>query len=194
MTDVTSPQRILLVDDELDVVRALEFRLQAAGFEVVTATNGAEALERIGEQPVDLILSDFMMPEMNGIELTRTIKANPRFSDTKVMLFSANSDPEFRQRAKELGAVDYLPKTLGAVKLLDKIRAQVEGNQHSARAAAAVAASHMRETASLARTLSDMLHLVRSSGPLSEPALFALNSAQRVADDILKLAEAQGGQ
>ncbi|MCB1021300.1 MAG: response regulator [Bryobacterales bacterium] len=191
---MSAPQRILVVDDESDIVRTLQFRLQAAGFEVVTATNGTEALARISEQPVDLILSDFMMPEMNGIELTRTIKANPRFSDTKVMLFSANSDPEFRQRAKELGAIDYLPKTLGAVGLLDKIRAQIEGEHRHSGAAVAVAASRMREMASLARSLSDMLHLARSSGPLSEPALFALNSAQRVADDMTKIAEGEEAQ
>lgn len=188
MTDLSTQSRILLVDDESDIVRTLQFRLQAAGFDVLTATNGAEALQMLGDQPVDLILSDFMMPEMNGIELTRTVKANPRFCDTKVMLFSCNSDPEFRQRAKELGAVDYLPKTLGATGLLDKIRAQVDGAQGYGGGAAA----RLREVASLARSLSDMLHLVRSSGPVSEPALFALESAQRVADDIVHLTEGGG--
>jgi CheY-like chemotaxis protein len=139
----------------------------------------------MSEQPIDLILSDFMMPEMNGIELTRTVKSNPRYCDTKVMLFSCNGDPEFRQRAKELGAIDYLPKTLGASALLDKICAQVGGDGAEPRGGG----SRSAEIASLARSLTDMLHLARSAGTLSEPALFALESAQRVADDILRLSE-----
>ena len=186
MTDLTTQSRILLVDDESDIVRTLQFRLQAAGFDVITASNGAEALQKLDDQPIDLILSDFMMPEMNGIELTRTIKANPRWSDTKVLLFSCNGDPEFRKRAKELGAIDYLPKSLGAGALLDKICAQVDHGEPSAQDQAA---GRQRELASLARSLSDMLHLARSAGTLSEPSLFALESAQRVADDILRLAE-----
>lgn len=190
MTTV-SPARILLVDDESDIVRTLQFRLQAAGFEVLTAANGAQAVEMIGEEPVDLILSDFMMPEMNGIELTRTVKSNPRWFDTKVMLFSCNGDPEFRKRAIELGAVDYVSKTIGAGAILDKIRAHV-GDCRPVRNQAArpdPPAARGSEIRSLARSLSDMLYLVRSTGALSEPALFALDSAQRVADDIVRLAE-----
>ena len=190
--------RILLVDDESDIVRTLQFRLQAAGFEVLTAENGAQALEMMGREPVDLILSDFMMPEMNGIELTRTIKENPRWFQTKVMLFSCNGDPEFRKRAIELGAIDYLPKTLGANAILDKICAQVgdcpptQQRQAPATAGAptpAAGAVASAELLSLVRSLSDMLHLARSTGGMSEPALFALDSAQRVADDIVRLAE-----
>lgn len=190
MTPVT-PARILLVDDESDIVRTLQFRLQAAGYEVLTAANGAEAMEMINDEPVDLILSDFMMPEMNGIELTRTIRSNPRWFDTKVMLFSCNGDPEFRQRAIELGAVDYLPKTLGATAILEKISAQVGGRESAERGGgrSEAAAGRQAEIASLARSLSDMLHLARSTGGLSEPGLFALDSAQRVADDIVRLAE-----
>jgi CheY-like chemotaxis protein len=190
MTTVTQG-RILLVDDETDIMRTLQFRLQAVGFDVATASNGAEALQRLADQPFDLILSDFMMPEMNGIELTRTVKANPRWCDTKVLLFSCNGDPEFRQRAKQLGAVDYLPKTLGASALLEKICAQVGGCGESAKVEPPPV--RLAEMASLARSLSDMLHLARSAGNLGEPALFALDSAQRVADDIVRLAE-EGGR
>ena len=187
MTTVT-PARILLVDDESDIVRTLQFRLQAAGFEVLTADNGAQALEMMSDQPVDLILSDFMMPEMNGIELTRTIKANPRWFGTKIMLFSCNGDPEFRRRAIELGAVDYLQKSMGAPAILEKIAAQVGVPRQSAPTPAA-ASPNPTEIASLARSLADMLHLARTTGGLHEPAVFALDSAQRVADDILRLVE-----
>lgn len=184
-----APTRILLVDDESDIVRTLQFRLQAAGYEVLTAANGAEALEMMREEPVDLILSDFMMPEMNGIELTRTIKSSPRWFGTKVMLFSCNGDPEFRQRAIELGAVDYLPKTLGATSIIERIEEQVGAARAQQPSSGAAAAARHVEIGSLARSLSDILQLARSTGGLSEPGLFALDSAQRVADDIVRLAE-----
>jgi len=191
---IVPPARILLVDDESDIVRTLQFRLQAAGFEVLAAANGAEAMEMINDEPVDLVLSDFMMPEMNGIELTRNIKSNPRLFETKVLLFSCNADPEFRQRAIELGAVDYLPKTIGATEMLDKICALLGGGEQPPRPPQAAAPPPARqvELASLARSLSDMLHLARTTGGLSEPALFALDSAQRVAEDIVRLAESGG--
>jgi CheY-like chemotaxis protein len=189
MTTV-SPTRILLVDDESDIVRTLQFRLQAAGFEVLTAADGAQAVEMLSDEPVDLILSDFMMPEMNGIELTRTVKSNPRWFDTKVMLFSCNGDPEFRKRAIELGAVDYVSKTLGAGAILDKICALVGDCKPAPRATPRPEPSAARpEIRALARSLSDVLHLARSTGGVTEPALFALDSAQRIAEDIVRLAE-----
>ena len=106
--------RVLIVDDEEDVVAALQFRLASAGYEVFAASDGAEALEVLKRETVDLVRADFMMPEINGLELTRLVKANPHWFETQIVLFSCNSEPEFRNRALELGAIDYLPKTGGA--------------------------------------------------------------------------------
>ena len=112
---------ILIVDDEEDVVSALKFRLAMSGCEVLTAANGAQALEILREKTVNLVLADFMMPELNGLELTRLVKAHPKWFETKVLLFSCNIEPQYRQRAMELGAVDYLPKTDGANAIVNRV-------------------------------------------------------------------------
>ena len=88
--------KVLIVDDEEDVVAALQFRLATAGYEVLAASHGAEALEVLKREAVDLVLADFMMPEINGLELTRLVKANPNWHETQIVLFSCNSEPEFR--------------------------------------------------------------------------------------------------
>ena len=113
--------KVLIVDDEEDVVAALQFRLATAGYEVLAASNGAEALEVLKREAVDLVLADFMMPEINGLELTRLVKANPNWFETRIVLFSCNSEPEFRKRALELGALDYLPKTDGANSIVARV-------------------------------------------------------------------------
>lgn len=194
------PSSILLVDDEPDVVQTLGYRLQAAGYDVTTAVNGEEALEVMRRQDVDLVLADFMMPEMNGIELTRTIKAHPKWFGTKILLFSANSDPEFRRRALELGALDYLPKTLGANQILEKVYDEVRPHPGFAdeakkpRAEPADNAAVVQEAVfkgqlkALARSLNDVLQIARRTGEVSDATAFALDSAQRLSDEILELA------
>ena len=135
---------ILIVDDEEDVVSALKFRLAMSGCEVLTAANGAQALEILREKPVNLVLADFMMPELNGLELTRMVKAHPKWFETKVLLFSCNIEPQYRQRAMELGAVDYLPKTDGANAIVNRVYEILEIDElEAAPAPAAAAASHV---------------------------------------------------
>ena len=70
--------KVLIVDDEQDVIAALQFRLTTAGYEVITAENGAAALEVIRDANVDLVLADFMMPEINGLELTPPRQGGPQ--------------------------------------------------------------------------------------------------------------------
>ena len=199
---MAQPSSILLVDDEPDIVQTLGYRLQAAGYEVTTATNGEEALDILRRQDVDLVLADFMMPEMNGIELTRTIKAHPKWFGTKVLLFSANSDPEFRRRAIELGALDYLPKTLGANQILERVYDQVrphrvfQGPGPSQDQENISAVEHVvfkGQLKSLARSLHDVLQIARRTGEIQDATAFALDSAQRLAEEILELAEVGEG-
>ena len=106
--------RILIVDDEPDVIQALRFRLEAAGYVVHTASNGQEALDRLAAGRVDLILADFMMPVINGLELAEIVQQEPACSATKVVLFSCHADARARARAREAGALDYLLKMDGA--------------------------------------------------------------------------------
>ena len=197
---MASSSTILLVDDEPDITQTLSYRLEAAGYDVITAANGEEALEVMRRQDVDLVLADFMMPEMNGIELTRNIKAHPQWFSTKVLLFSCNGDPEFRERALKFGALDYLPKALGANRILDRVYDQVRPQKAfddgppaspTSPASKPVDTGVFQQAAALARSLSDMLHLARATGELPESTSFALDSAQRLAAELLELMQAR---
>ncbi len=183
---------ILIVDDEEDVVSALKFRLGVSGCEVLTASNGAQALEILREKPVNLVLADFMMPELNGLELTRMVKAHPKWFETKVLLFSCNIEPQYRQRALELGALDYLPKTDGANAIVSRVYEILELDEPEAKAAPAAAvagAPSYAELRSLAQSLIDVLRLAGMPEGLPSSTQYALDSASRIADDIRSVAE-----
>ena len=192
---------ILIVDDEEDVVSALQFRLTMAGCDIITAPNGAEALRVLQRQKIDLILADFMMPEVNGMELTRLVKAKPEWSETKIMLFSCNVEPEHRRRALELGAADYIHKTKGANAIVKRVyellaleadepqRGSAEDGQPRAGKPSARA-----QLQSLCLSLIDILHLAAPPENLPETTRYALDSARRVAADIRLLAEVPGAR
>jgi CheY-like chemotaxis protein len=177
---------ILIVDDEEDVVSALKFRLAKSGCDILTAANGAQALDILREKRVDLVLADFMMPELNGLELTRMVKAHPQWFETKVLLFSCNIEPQYRQRALELGAVDYLPKTDGANAIVSRVYEilDVDPSQATPPESAPPISSQLL---SLSQSLIDLLRLAGMPHNLPESTQYALDSALRIADDIQRL-------
>ena len=116
-----SRRRVLIVDDDAPFLELLQLCFAKANFDVILASNGAEALKILFEsEPPDLVLADFMMPEVNGIELVRHLKASAKLFDTPVVLMSSNVDTEFRKRALDLGASAYLLKTEGAHAIAEK--------------------------------------------------------------------------
>ena len=187
--------RVLIVDDEEDVVASIQFRLSAAGYEVVTAGNGAEALDVMKRSDVDLVLADFMMPEVNGLELTRLVKTDPKLFEVKILLFSCNTEPEFRRRAIELGAIDYLAKSDGASSIVSRVRDVVgpkhptagEGDPSAGGDGEAALRSHVK---ALARNLADVLHLAQMEKDMPQSTQYAIDSANRIAEDMLNLADA----
>ena len=100
--------KILIVDDEPNIVISLEFLMKKEGFEVAVANDGEEALAKAASFAPDLMLLDVMMPEMDGYEVMRLLKADERTSHVPVVLLTALDDPE--STARELGADGYLPK------------------------------------------------------------------------------------
>jgi CheY-like chemotaxis protein len=123
-----SRRRVLIVDDDAPFLKLLQLCFAKANFDVSLATNGDEAFKILLEsEPLDLVLSDFMMPEVNGIELVRHVKANAKLFDTLVVLMSSNLDTEFRKRALDLGASAYLLKTEGAQAVAQKAIHMVVG-------------------------------------------------------------------
>ena len=176
--------RILLVDDEPDMLNALGFRLEKAGYELVHAQNGTDALEQMKDRRADLILSDFMMPEMNGIELTRIVKSHPLWYSTEVVLCSCNEDPEFRRKAMALGAADYLPKSAGAKAILERVEKLLGV---SLRASEARAASG---SLALTESLVAMLEVARDGASNPAAARVAIDAAIRIAEDLRALMSA----
>lgn len=196
-TATSSKTRVLLVDDETDVVKALQFRLVTLGYDVTTALHGGEALEALEESRFEVVLADFMMPEVNGLELVRRMRLRPEWDKTKIIVFSANTEREFIRKAKDLGADEYLPKTVGANAIVERIfqlaRPEVkppkppESAPEQAEPAYAVDGRHLR---ALAQSLVDLLHMVDSGGPLEKNAQYALNASRRVAREILDTTDA----
>jgi two-component system alkaline phosphatase synthesis response regulator PhoP len=114
--------KILLVDDEEDIVEFMSFILKKEGLKVYTAANGKEAIEKANEFLPNLILMDKMMPVMNGIEACKLLRKNPLFDQTKIVFLSARGDIDSQIEGLEIGADDYLVKPLKTDLLISKIR------------------------------------------------------------------------
>jgi DNA-binding response OmpR family regulator len=113
-------KRILIVDDEPRYLRLLEANLRTEGYEVVTAQDGAQAVDVFSNQPIDLVLMDVMMPKLDGFGATQRIR---EFSNTPIIILTAKGDEQDRVRGLDLGADDYLVKPFSATELLARVRA-----------------------------------------------------------------------
>jgi two-component system alkaline phosphatase synthesis response regulator PhoP len=117
--------RILVVDDEIYIVHILDFSLGMEGYEVVTALDGEQALEKAKETTPDLIVLDIMMPKMDGYETCKALKANPDTKDIPVILLSAKGRTIDQQTGFDVGAEDYITKPFSPRKLVDRINAML---------------------------------------------------------------------
>src|SRR5215207_9398759 len=114
--------RILVVDDIPANVKLLEARLSAEYFDVLTASNGAEALAMCARAECDIVLLDIMMPDMDGFEVCRRLKANPATHYIPVVMVTALDSPADRVRGLEAGADDFLTKPVSDVVLIARVR------------------------------------------------------------------------
>src|SRR5229473_466216 len=117
-----SPQ-VLIVDDERDLVRLLEFNLQQAGFETAAAYAGVEALEKVRQRVPDLVVLDLMLPDIPGNEVCRQLKASPRTRHVPVLMLTARTDEVDRVVGFEVGADDFVTKPFSVRELVLRIRA-----------------------------------------------------------------------
>jgi DNA-binding response OmpR family regulator len=113
-------ERILAVDDEPRFVRLVEANLVSAGFEVITAANGKEAIDKVVEQSPDLVLLDVMMPEVDGFQVVDRIR---EFSTVPIIMLTAKGEEADRVEGLNRGADDYVVKPFSANELLARVRA-----------------------------------------------------------------------
>jgi DNA-binding response OmpR family regulator len=102
--------KILIVEDERDIVDLLRYNLQEAGFKTDYVRNGADALHRAVEKPPDLILLDLMLPEVDGLIVCRLLKNDPRTKNIPIVMVTAKAEERDRVAGLELGADDYITK------------------------------------------------------------------------------------
>jgi len=111
---------ILVVDDEPRYLRLLEANLQTEGFEVVTASDGEEAIEKFTFNPTDLIMLDVMMPKLDGFSTCQRIR---QFSSVPIIMLTAKGEEQDRVKGLDMGADDYLVKPFSIGELLARVRA-----------------------------------------------------------------------
>ena len=116
-------KKILIADDEPDILEIIQYNLQSEGYEVTTAKNGDEAIEMAKKDHPDLIILDVMMPGKNGIDVCKLLRMQPAFKETLIIFLSALSDESSEISGLETGADDYLTKPISPKILVSKINA-----------------------------------------------------------------------
>jgi two-component system, OmpR family, alkaline phosphatase synthesis response regulator PhoP len=116
-------KKILIADDEPDILEIIEYNLQAEGFEVITAKNGNEAIDKAKRTLPDLIILDIMMPGKTGMEVCNLLRQQPAFKNTLIIFLTALSDESTEVKGLESGADDYLTKPISPKVLVSKVNA-----------------------------------------------------------------------
>lgn len=124
-TKTTRP-KILFVDDEADMVSTVETRLKWSDFDVVTASNGKEGLDKAVTEKPNLILLDTAMPVMNGYEMLERLRKNPQLKDIPVIMLTAMCEAQDIAKASSYGIADYVTKPFDFTELMEKISNALE--------------------------------------------------------------------
>jgi diguanylate cyclase (GGDEF)-like protein len=122
-------ERILVVDDDPDILKFVEMNLELDGFEVTLAGGGREALEQAKASPPDLMLLDVMMPEIDGLTVLRRMRSDPSMANIPVIVLTARSLAEDRVKGLDLGADDYITKPFDLEELIARIRTVLRRSQ-----------------------------------------------------------------
>jgi two-component system alkaline phosphatase synthesis response regulator PhoP len=115
--------KILVVDDEVYILHILDFILGAENYDVITASNGEQALQKVRDENPDLIVLDIMMPKLDGYETCRIIKNDPKTKSIPVILLTAKGREVDQKLGKEVGASDYITKPFSPSKLIERVQA-----------------------------------------------------------------------
>ena len=124
--------KILLVDNEHDIVEFLQYNLEKEGFAVIPAYDGIEALEKIRQKP-DLVILDIMMPKLDGFEVYQKIRENNEYKNIPIIFLTAKSGEIDEIKGLELGASDYIQKPISPKKLIARVKSNLRKSDSSIR-------------------------------------------------------------
>lgn len=116
-------RRVLIADDEPNIVASLEFLMRQAGYEVQVAGDGEQALARMEDFDPDLVLLDVMMPKINGYELCQRLRGHPQWQRTKIVMLSAKGREVEVSKGMSLGADAYVTKPFSSRELVERVGA-----------------------------------------------------------------------
>lgn len=116
----------LVVDDSTSMRQMVSFTLQSVGFDTIEGANGCEALEVAGDKPLDLVITDLNMPEMDGITLIRELRAKPTYKFIPILLLTTESQDTKKQEGKAAGATGWMVKPFNTDQLLTVVRKVVK--------------------------------------------------------------------
>ena len=115
-------QKILVVDDDSTSRRLMSHILNREGYDVATASDGVEALELMADDPAEILITDRMMPNMDGVELLKAVRQSPIYGHIPVIIVTANSDARDQPEAEAAGATAFLTKPVGSTELLATVQ------------------------------------------------------------------------
>ncbi len=129
MSKKTGPKKILIVDDEPNIIVPLEFLMEQNNYDVRVAANGEQALEVVSVYDPDLILLDIMLPGIDGYEVCQKIRGNPKFKHAKIIFLSAMARSIDVAKGMDLTADEYITKPFSTADVVEKIRVLLEEEQ-----------------------------------------------------------------
>lgn len=115
-------KKIMTVDDSASLRQMVNFTLSESGYEVVEAADGKEALEKMNTEPVDMLITDLNMPNMDGITLIREVRANPSYKFIPILMLTTESQGEKKQEGKTAGATGWIVKPFSPEQLLAVVK------------------------------------------------------------------------
>jgi len=124
-------ERILIVDDEAPVSNLLEQALRQEGYEVMSAADGMDAMNRLTAFQPDVVIMDIMMPRLDGVQATRLLRRNRSHADTVIIALSARTDEAAREAMREAGANLYMRKPFTIARLVDHVRQLLDARSRS---------------------------------------------------------------
>ena len=116
-------KKVLIVDDEPDILEIVSYNLKKEGYDIQTAKNGMEALDKVSTFKPDLVILDIMMPKMTGVEVCHILRLKPEYNDMLIIFLTAMSDEDSQVKGLETGADDYVSKPISPKVLVSRVNA-----------------------------------------------------------------------